>query len=156
LCLSGAYTERGINGAHGYFSDYAVDLEEDLVAVPQDCRNLAVLIEPLSVVEKAITLAFRLHQGVPETALVLGAGAVGLLTAMVLHHRKLLTIILSTERLHSSRARLANTAGIEYSTTLSGKYDIVIEAAGADEAAMTGLAALRPLGVMILLGAKRV
>ena len=33
-------------------------------------------MEPLSVVEKAIGNAFRLHPGQPETALVLGAGTV--------------------------------------------------------------------------------
>jgi glucose 1-dehydrogenase len=154
LCLTGGYTERGISGAHGYFSEKAVDVEEDLVAVPEGCRTVAVLIEPLSVVEKAVALALRLHQGAPETALVVGAGAVGLLAAMVLQRRGLRAGLLSLEPARSSRARLVSDAGVEYMTTAEEKYDIVIEAAGSEEAAMTGLAALGPLGVMILLGAK--
>ena len=33
LCRTGRYTERGIFGAHGYFTELAVDRAEDLVAV---------------------------------------------------------------------------------------------------------------------------
>ena len=32
LCITGGYSERGIFGAHGYFTERAVDKAEDLVA----------------------------------------------------------------------------------------------------------------------------
>ena len=130
LCVSGRYTERGILGAHGYFAELAVDTAADVLVVPEDCRSVAVLIEPLSVVEKAIATALRLHAGQPETALVIGAGAIGLLAAMVLQRRGLRVTILSKEPEGSSRARLVESIDAAYITQVSAKFDVVIEAAG--------------------------
>ena len=84
LCVSGKYTERGILGLHGYFTERAVDAEEDLVRVPLKFVDFGVLIEPLSVAEKAITRALAVHEGEPRTALVLGLGPIGMLAAMAL------------------------------------------------------------------------
>jgi threonine dehydrogenase-like Zn-dependent dehydrogenase len=153
LCLSGTCTERGIFGAHGYFAEFAVDAAADLVSVPASIARYAVLIEPLSVVEKAVSTALRLHRGGAETALVVGAGAIGLLTVLVLRCRGLRATVHSIEPQDSPRARLVENAGAEYRTKVLPKSDIVIEAAGAAEAAMKGLMALAPLGVMIVLGA---
>lgn len=155
LCSSGRYTERGILGAHGYFCELAVDAAADLVLVPTAVRDYAVLIEPLSVVEKAIGNAFRLHPGTPETALVIGAGAVGLLSAMALRARGLEVTVSSLEPRGSERARLAEAAGAQYETKPNGTFDIVIEAAGAPEAALTALEALGSAGVLVVLGVNR-
>ncbi len=153
LCLTGKYTERGITGAHGYFTELAVDPAADLLRVDPSMRDRAVLIEPLSVVEKAVSLALQLHLGEPRTAVVLGAGTVGLLAASVLRLHGLEVDVVSTEPAGSGRARLAEVAGARYLTASERKVDIVIEAAGAPVAADAGLATLGPLGVMIVLGA---
>jgi len=153
LCLTGGYTERGIFGAHGYFTEAAVDRAEDLIRLPPSLRSCGVLLEPLSVVEKAINLALRLHAGEPRKALVLGAGTVGLLAVMALRLRGLEVELSSQESPQSARARLVQLAGASYLASPS-KTDIVIEAAGAAEAAHAGLQALGPLGVMVLLGAR--
>lgn len=153
LCLTGGYTERGIFGAHGYFTELAVDRAQDLVKVPGDCAAFAVLVEPLSVVEKAVDRALSLHQGEPHRALVLGAGTIGILATMVLRIRGLEVDLVSVEPADSHRARLAESAGARYLNRPDRATDIVIEAAGAAEAAHTGLAALAPLGVLIVLGA---
>jgi glucose 1-dehydrogenase len=156
LCSTGEYTERGIIGAHGYFTELAVDMADDLVFVPPAIHQYAVLVEPLSVVEKALGNAFRLHPAVPINALVIGAGAVGLLTAMALRARGLAVTVCSLEPTDSHRARLARAAGAEYVTKPQTAYfDIVIEAAGASDAAATALAALAPAGVWIVLGVNR-
>jgi threonine dehydrogenase-like Zn-dependent dehydrogenase len=147
------YTERGINGLHGYFTELAVDAASDLVRIDRALRARAVLMEPLSVVEKAISLALRLHQGEPRRALVLGAGTVGLLAACVLRFRGLDVDLVSTEPADSGRARLALAAEARYLATPEQAADIVIEAAGADAAVNAGLGAMRPLGVLMLLGA---
>ena len=152
LCSSGGYTERGIVGAHGYFTDLAIDSMHDLIRIPAPMRDFAVLIEPLSVVEKAIGNALRLHPGTPESALVLGAGAIGLLTTMALSSRGLHVTVSSLEAVHSERARLAREAGAEYQTKPNGLFDLVIEAAGAPESATTALSLLAPAGVLIFLG----
>lgn len=155
LCGSGSYTERGIAGAHGYFTELAVDNASDLIRIPLNIKEHAVLIEPLSVVEKALGNALRIHPGAPETALVMGAGAIGLLTAMTLRARGLAVTVCSLEPPNSSRARLVAEAGAEYRTRPEGPHDIVIEAAGAAEAAKTALQVLAPNGVMVILGVNK-
>lgn len=152
LCSTGNYTERGIIGAHGYFTELAVDTESDLVVIPPAIRNYAVLIEPLSVVEKAVGNALRLHPGDPRKALVLGAGAVGLLSAMALRARGLAVTLSSLEPPDSHRAALAFLAEAEYVTEPEGPFDIVIEAAGPAAAAHTALRVLAPAGVLVTLG----
>src|SRR5262249_5842913 len=52
LCESGVYTERGILAAHGYFADMAAAEADDLIPVAATLRDVGILIEPLSVVEK--------------------------------------------------------------------------------------------------------
>ena len=36
LCITGGFTERGIFGAHGYFTELAVDNAVDLAVVPRE------------------------------------------------------------------------------------------------------------------------
>ncbi len=153
LCLTGHYTERGIMGAHGYFCAYAVDHPADLVAVPAEIVDVAVLAEPLSVVEKAVELGLRLHPTQAERAIVLGAGTIGILAAMVLREFGLSVVVRSAEPANSSRAALLRAGGFEYTDTPGTRADLVIEATGAPAAAMEGLAALDPMGVLIILGA---
>ena len=153
LCLTGRCTERGIFGEHGYFTELAVDRAADLIRVPAAAAEFAVLVEPASVAEKAAETALRLHLGEPRTALILGAGTIGLLTAMVLRIRGIDVDIVSIEEPGSPRAKLAEAAGARYLTKPDRLVDIAIEAAGVSEAAASGLDALAPLGVLILLGA---
>jgi glucose 1-dehydrogenase len=153
LCLTGHYTERGIFGVHGYFRDYATDAPADLIPVPPEIVDVAVLAEPLSVVEKAVELGLRLHHGEPRTALVLGAGTIGILAALVLRECGLSVAVQSAEATDSARASLVRSGRFEYRDRAGARADLVIEATGAPEAAMAGLSALEPLGVLIILGA---
>ena len=155
LCVSGGYRERGIFGAHGYFAAYVLDDACDLVRAPAALVDSAVLLEPLSVVEKAAATALRLHAGEPRTALVFGAGAVGLLAALTLQIRGLEVSMYSLEPAGHPRAALASLAGIAYYSAPAAppRADVVIEAAGAPEAALEGARALEPPGVCMILGA---
>jgi len=155
LCLTGRYTERGIMGAHGYFCQYAKDRAADLVPVPPEIVDVAVLAEPLSVVEKAVEMGLRLHPGRPETALILGAGTIGILSALLLRELGLSVVVLSAEPPDSSRAALLRDAGFEYTNVPGPRAGLIIEATGSPAAAMAGLASLDPLGVLIILGAPR-
>lgn len=155
LCVTGGFTERGIFGQHGYFTEFAVDRAGDLVRIPVECADVAVLTEPLSVVEKAIALAVKLHPGEPRRALVLGAGSIGLLAAATLRLRGFEVEVVSVEHSGSDRARLAALAGADYRTKAGQKADVVIEAAGSPNALTGGIAAMAPLGVLIVLGALR-
>ena len=99
MCQTGKYRERGIRGLDGYQTEYVVDQEQYVVQVPAELEPVGVLMEPLSVVEKAIDEALRVQTvRCPDAAttpdwfhgrrcLVAGLGPVGLLAAMVLRLR---------------------------------------------------------------------
>lgn len=153
LCISGRYTERGILGLHGYFTELAVDSEDDLVRVPLKLVDFGVLVEPMSVAEKAITRALAVHEGEPKTALVLGLGPIGMLVAMILKVRGYGVRVFSLEPADHPRAAILRMMDIPYETSLHASADIVVEAAGANEVAFAALEQMPPLGVMVVLGA---
>jgi threonine dehydrogenase-like Zn-dependent dehydrogenase len=55
------YFERGINLRHGYLTEYYVDDAEFIVKVPRGLREVGVLLEPLTVVEKGIARGHPPH-----------------------------------------------------------------------------------------------
>ena len=87
------YYERGINLLHGYLTEYYVDDPEYIVRVPAGLRNVGVLLEPTTVVEKGIAQAFEIQRRLrvwrPQRAAVMGAGTIGLLAALALRLRGL-------------------------------------------------------------------
>jgi len=99
MCQSGNYRERGLRGLDGYQTEYVADREQYVVRVPAELEPVGVLMEPLSIVEKAIDEALRVQiLRCPEAAttpdwlhgracLVAGLGPVGLLASMVLRLR---------------------------------------------------------------------
>src|SRR5712692_657023 len=74
------YFERGINLRHGFLTGYYVDDPEYIVKVPEGLRDVGVLLEPLTVVEKGITQAFEIQRRLrvwrPRRAAVMGAGTI--------------------------------------------------------------------------------
>src|SRR5215471_12019510 len=87
------YYERGINLRHGYLTEYYVDDAEFIVKVPSGLKEVGVLLEPTTVVEKGITQAYeiqrRLRVWKPRRVAVMGAGTIGLLATLVLRLRGL-------------------------------------------------------------------
>lgn len=153
LCVSGAFTEAGIFGRHGYLRDYATDDASDLVRIPGHLASRAVLIEPLSVVEKAVETALRIHEPGARTALVLGAGPIGMLAALLFRLRGLEVSVHSLEPPDHPRVKLLERSGIRYVAALGNmRVDIALEAAGSPAAAFAALGALAPLGVGGILG----
>ena len=72
------YFERGINLRHGYLTEYYVDDPEYIVKVPPELREVGVLLEPTTVVEKGIAQAYEIQRRLrvwrPRKAAVMGAG----------------------------------------------------------------------------------
>ena len=154
-CLTGEYAERGIFGMHGYLCEFAVDEERDVIPVPAELADFAVLVEPASVIEKAWELALRLHAGEPRRVLVLGAGPIGMLAAWCARRNGFEVTVVSREAEDSARAQLLTRHGVRYARTLDGvSADIVLEACGSAALAMASMGVLRRLGVLILLGAR--
>jgi threonine dehydrogenase-like Zn-dependent dehydrogenase len=85
MCRNGLYKEAGIKEHHGYAREaYRLD-PEYAVAVEPALGDLGVLLEPASVVAKACMHSLRMLQRtvVPaKTALITGAGPIGLLAAL--------------------------------------------------------------------------
>ncbi len=102
MCITGKFTERGIHKIDGLLSEYVTEEEHYAVKVPPELKRLAVLTEPLSVVEKGVHELRVIQSRVPwfcphpghewmsdawggcKVALVIGAGPLGLLaTALI-------------------------------------------------------------------------
>ena len=109
----------------------------------------------MSVVEKALELALRLHAtGEIRRVTVIGAGTIGLLAAMLAKQRGYEVTVVSREAAESSRAKLIKQLGCRYQLNFGDlSADVIIEAAGSNAAACAAISCLAPLGVLIVLGA---
>ncbi len=167
FCVTGDYTERGIKGADGFLTEYVVDDEAYLVKVPRTLADVAVLVEPLSVVTKAANQAHaifeRLHyEPGPQRGLVLGAGPIGLLGAMVLVADGFETLVYSRDSEESKPAELVRSFGAQYVSSTSnpiegiavrfGEFDVVLEAVGFAPLMTAASQALKPNGILVLTG----
>ena len=86
-CLTGDYSERGITRLDGFARELVVEDPEQLVPVPRSLGRLAVLAEPTSICARGVRHALAIGGRQPwelKRALVIGAGAIGLLSAMLL------------------------------------------------------------------------
>ena len=59
---TGLYTERGIMKRHGYMTEFAVEEEQYVNPVPRSLRDIAVLVEPLTIAEKAISQPWEIQR----------------------------------------------------------------------------------------------
>ncbi|HUG53621.1 MAG TPA: glucose 1-dehydrogenase [Vicinamibacteria bacterium] len=163
MCLTGHYRERGIKGLHGYMCDRYAEWPHELIRVPAALRPVAVLLEPLSFIEKGIEQALRIQQRLawhPRTALVLGAGSVGLLAALVFRMRGLEVTVASRTPAGAPKALLIEDVGIRYLSTADtpverlssvlGQMEVVFEATGSAAVVVPAMAALGLDGVCIL------
>jgi glucose 1-dehydrogenase len=177
FCETGDFTERGIKEAHGYLTEFVVDEARYMHRVPRQLREIAVLVEPLTIVEKAEYQLYGLMQRRPpwidpavseraqgrgHTALVLGAGPVGLLGAMALRNAEFETFIYSREQEPDPRIAVAQSIGATYLSSQEctpsqleeriGSIDLVYEAVGHSPLVLDVLHALGPNGIYILTG----
>jgi len=156
-CLTGDYSERGITRLHGYARELVAEDPAQLVAIPKSLGRLGVLAEPTSICERALRHARTIGGRQPwqlERALVIGAGAIGLLMTYLLRLAdvEVWTASLEPENelVEQSGARYASTHDNELSEL--GKFDLVIEAAGNAQMMAQTLGLLRRSGVACLLG----
>src|SRR5213083_2069520 len=88
MTTDSTYYERGINLRHGFLTEYYVDDAEFIVKVSRGLRDVGVLLEPMTVVEKGIAQAYEIQRRLrvwrPRKAAVIGAGTIGLLATLVL------------------------------------------------------------------------
>ncbi|NVB83526.1 MAG: glucose 1-dehydrogenase [Kofleriaceae bacterium] len=167
FCTTGAFRECGILGADGFMTELVVEDEHYVVPVPKALEEVGVLVEPLSVASKAgeeLDAILRRYPWEPTRmrALVLGAGPIGLLAAMMLVAREVDVVMYSLEPADSERARMVESFGGTYVSARDvqldelprriGKTDLIFEAVGHSGVAFGSLAALAPNGICIFSG----
>jgi threonine dehydrogenase-like Zn-dependent dehydrogenase len=156
-CMTGDYVERGITRLDGFAREVVVEDPAQLVAMPRELGRLGVLAEPTSIctrgVRHALTIGAR-QPWVPKRALVTGAGAVGLLSTMLL---RLEDLDVWTASLEPSND-IVDALGAHYvqvedgALAALGPFDIVVEAAGDAQTMADALGLLGRGGVACLLG----
>ena len=85
MCLNGGYTEHGIKGVDGFARERWRAEPKAIVKLDPALSDVGVLLEPTTIVAKAWEQIGRIGQRAffsPRTAVVTGAGPVGLLAAL--------------------------------------------------------------------------
>lgn len=179
FCSTGGFTERGIKAAHGFMTEFVVEPARYLISVPRTLREVAVLVEPLTIAEKALAQLKQVQQRLPWTwptsqensassapnAVVLGAGPVGLLGAMALVSAGFRTHVYSRSRPPNPKAAVAEAIGATYVSSEAesveqlaervGNIDVVFEAVGSPDMAFELAKVLGTNGVFIFTGVPR-
>jgi glucose 1-dehydrogenase len=160
MCRNGRYTERGIKERDGYASqawsveaDYAVKLHPALA-------DVGMLMEPASVVAKAWDEVDKVGARAwfaPSTALVTGAGPIGLLAALLGVQRGLDVHVLDRVTDGSKPALVRDLGATYHSESIDEvapavRPDVVIEATGAGPVIFGAIANTAPYGIVCLTG----
>jgi glucose 1-dehydrogenase len=176
FCSTGDFTERGIKMTHGFMTEYYVEEEQYLNFVPAELRDVAVLVEPLTVAEKALAQVWQLQRRLPWVrhtdsarppgaglkAVVLGAGPVGILGAMALIVNGFETYVYSRSEAPNPKAELVEALGAKYISSKQvtaeqlaervGNIDLVYEAVGQARVSYQVLKVLGTNGVFVFTG----
>jgi threonine dehydrogenase-like Zn-dependent dehydrogenase len=158
------YYERGINLRHGFLSEYYVDDAEFIVKVPRGLKDVGVLLEPMTVVQKGITQAYEIQRRLkvwkPKRAAVLGAGTIGLLATLVLKLRGLDVVTFGRTAKPYLNSDLVEELGVKYVSTADttvhefaaehGAFDLILEATGFSPIVFDAMQALAKNGVLVL------
>lgn len=170
FCMTGNYCEHGIKNLDGFMTSFVVEDRHNLHPVARDLRDVAVLVEPLTIAEKALIevneIQQRLHWDAGRRrAVVLGAGPVGLLGAMVLVNAGFETYVYSRSPKPNPNADVAEGVGARYISSEQtpveqmaeqvGNIDLIYEAAGAPQFAFEVLKHLGANGIYIFTGVPR-
>jgi glucose 1-dehydrogenase len=158
MCRNGQYTERGIKQIDGFMSerwriepDYAMKVDSSL-------GLLGVLLEPTTVVTKAWEQIVAVGQRAfwePRTALITGAGPIGLLAALLGKQRGLDIHVL--DRADSgTKPELVRSLGASYHTgTVAGigfEPDVIVECTGVGQVIADSIRSIAAGGTVCLTG----
>src|SRR5207244_2709136 len=98
-----------------------VDDADFIVKVPKGLKEVGVLLEPTTVVEKGIAQAYEIQRRLrvwrPKKAAVMGAGTIGLLATMALRLRGLDVTVFGRTKKPYHNAELVEQLGARYVST---------------------------------------
>jgi threonine dehydrogenase-like Zn-dependent dehydrogenase len=175
FCFTGDFHERGIKEAHGFMTEFVVDDEKYMNIVPPELRDVAVLVEPLTIAEKALAQVWQVQRRLPwacpiarapaehcHRAVVIGAGPVGLLGAMALVNFGFDTTVYSRGVAPNPKAAVVEAIGAHYLDAKTvpvdalperiGNIDLIYEAAGASKVAFDAMKVLGTNGIFCFTG----
>lgn len=175
FCFTGDFHERGIKEAHGFMTEFVVDDEKYMNVVPPELRDVAILVEPLTIAEKALAQVWHVQRRLPwacpvtrspaghcHRAVVIGAGPVGLLGAMALVNFGFDTTVYSRGAAPNAKAGVVEAIGARYVDAdrvpveslpaLVGNIDLIYEAAGASQVAFEAMTVLGTNGIFCFTG----
>lgn len=158
------YFERGINLRHGFLTEYVVDEPEYIIRVPENLSEVGVLMEPMSVAQKAIEQAYRIQQRLrvwrPKRAAVLGASTLGLLSTLVLRLRGVEVVTFGNTMPPTLNTRLIEELGARYISTKEmsltdasakfGPFDLILEGTGYSPLVFEAMNVLAKNGILAM------
>lgn len=152
FCYTGDFKERGIHGLHGFMTEYVVDDQKYMLPVPANLKDIGILTEPLTIAEKVVHEIYTIQKRLPwggsdmakYNAIIIGAGPVGLLAALVCMIRGFDVTVYSLESDNTSRAKIATSLGAHYVSaqthdiaqlgkSISGNIDVIFDSSGASK-----------------------
>lgn len=171
----GEFVERGIYLQHGFTPPLWLDRPEYLLKVPAAMSDVAILTEPLSVVEKAVNEALILQQArmspdtwtsEPPRVMVTGLGPIGFAGVLAAVARGWPVWVYGRDADDTFRASLVRQLGGYYVSSPDGEvritdleqngYDLLLECTGSDEVMMSAAQAMRSRAVLCWLGSERI
>jgi glucose 1-dehydrogenase len=159
MCSNGMYTERGIKARDGFGAEVVRLAPEFAVHVAPALGACGVLLEPASVLAKAWEQLERIGRRAaawePRTALITGAGPVGLLAALMGVQRGLEVHVFDRVIEGPKPALVRDLGAVYHGGLLAGVEvtpDIVVECTGAAEVVGDVLDRTGPSGIVCLTG----
>ncbi|MCX6573370.1 MAG: glucose 1-dehydrogenase [Candidatus Aminicenantes bacterium] len=158
MCRNGQYTERGIKEIHGFMSERWRIEPEYAIKVDPSLGILGVLLEPMTVITKALEQVLQAGRRAfwePRTALVTGAGPIGLLAALRLSANNLEVHVL--DRAESGpKPDLVRALGATYHTgsvlDLDFEPDVIVECTGVGSVISDSIQKVGAGGIICLTG----
>jgi len=158
MCRNGRYTERGIKEIHGFMSERWRIEPEFAVKIDPALGILGVLLEPTTVIAKALEQVLAVGQRSfwePKTVLVTGAGPIGLLAAAVARLPGLEVHVL--DRVESGpKPELVRALGATYHTgsvlDIGFEPDVIVECTGVGSVIADSIRQVAAGGVVCLTG----
>jgi threonine dehydrogenase-like Zn-dependent dehydrogenase len=165
MCQWQQYTEQGIQALHGFLAGQIVVDQKYVIPVPSHLEETGVLIEPLTVVEKAVRQVILIQRRMavwePRTAIVTGAGPIGILGTFLLRSMGIDVYTVARTPAPNAAATVVEGSGGHYISTQDesilelgtrmGNVDIILESTGASVVAFEAMQALGINGVLVLL-----
>lgn len=160
MCSNGHYVEHGIKRLHGFGAERFRLAPEFAVKAEPSLGDLAVLLEPASIVAKAwdhierIGQRFRSWQ--PRRVLVTGAGPIGVLAALLGRQRGYEVHVLDRNEDGPKPALIRDLGAHHHTGPMDAvrplRPDIVIECTSAPPVIADALTVAGPNGIVCLLG----